>query len=80
MMIEDQERPKMANERTRNSGVSLESKSQVGALTRQIDGLVREYVIKGGDDFAVRASKLSRERENLLKPEIIRSGRIKQAS
>ncbi len=69
----------MTKEIVRKSGHFFDSKSKVGALTRQIDGLVREYVSKGGDDYVDRASRLSRERENLLKPEIIRSGRIKQA-
>lgn len=69
----------MLKNKPHSGGNLVDSKSRVGSLTRQIDRLVREYVSKGGDDFAARASKLSRERENLLKPEIIRSGRIKKA-
>jgi hypothetical protein len=59
---------------------SLDSKSKVGKLTRQIDGLVRQYVSSGSEEFADKATMLSRQREDLLKPLIIRSGKIKEAS
>lgn len=69
----------MHNTKVLASGKHFVSKSKVGSLTRQIDILVREYAKSGGDEVVIRASKLSREREDLLKPEIIRSGRIRRA-
>ena len=69
----------MMKTRTPAQGIILEPKSQVSRLTREIDGLVRQYVTSGKDDFAHQASKLSRQREDLLKPDIIRTGKIKKA-
>lgn len=70
----------MTQSKTTADAVLKDSKSSVGSLTRAIDGLVREYVETGRDDIVAQASQLSRRREDLLKPMIIRTGRIKKAS
>lgn len=61
------------------AGQYVERKSRVGELTREIDGLVREFVQTNDPKVAGRAAKLSKEREDLLKPGVIRSGRILKA-
>jgi hypothetical protein len=60
-------------------GLMLESKSRIGQLTREIDGLVRVYVNEGRDDAVARAIRLSRERERLLKPKAFRDQRVREA-
>jgi hypothetical protein len=70
----------MIKRRNLSGGVAVDSKSKIGQLTREIDVLVREYV-KNGDATAVaKASRLSREREGLLKPKVFRSNKMKEAS
>lgn len=70
----------MTDERNLREGIVRDSKSRISQLTREIDGLVREYVSSGSEDVVARASKLSREREQLLKPKVVRSGRLREAS
>lgn len=69
----------MLKKRTHQTAILHDSKSRVGELTREIDSLVRAYVVSRDQNVLARASKLSREREDLLKPVIIRSGKIRKA-
>ena len=50
----------------------VDSTSQVSKLGSKIDGLVREYIRSGSKDELSEALRLSRQREQLLKPAIIR--------
>ena len=70
----------MTHRKDLSGGAVLDSKSKIGQLTREIDGLVREYVKNGDANAVAKASKLSRERERLLKPKVFRSHQIKEAS
>ena len=65
--------------RDTKTGEIVNPKSTVSNLTREIDGLVREYVQSGEQSSVEKASKLSRQREYLLKPVIARRGKVKVA-
>lgn len=58
---------------------SVDSKSQVQELNKKIDGLVRTYIESGSEAAVEEASKLSRRRERLLKPKVIRMRTFKEA-
>ena len=62
----------------KNAFSILEAKSRVGDLTREIDSEVRQYVSSGDRKAVAKVAKLARQKEELLKPGIIRSGKIKK--
>ena len=61
----------MDNKKPMDSELAFESKSRAGQLTRAIDDCVRESMTGNLEKSVEKASKLSREREVLLKPKRI---------
>jgi hypothetical protein len=68
-----------AKTRSAPKTASIEYKSRAAELSREIDGLVREYIVSRDVGKVTRASQLSREREELLKPKFVTSGDILKA-
>ena len=68
----------MSDTREKRSFGAFETKSRVGELTRQIDTEVRNYVSSGDHKVVAKVAKLARQKEQLLKPDFIRSGKIRK--
>lgn len=59
--------------------VDVHGGSRAGELRRDIDDLIGHYISTGDASDLDRADLLSREREELLKPAILRSGHLMKA-
>lgn len=64
----------------RRQAADTDSKSRIADLQREIDRLVSEYVDSGDRSLMSEAARLSREKENLLKPRIMRPSQLPEAS